>query len=223
MVADLCPGVRGSGPSHLTSWHGQVYFQADDCSTGPELWVTDGTDTGTVLVADVRPGTAGGFPSYLTPFTPTAGGGERLFFLANGGGYDAAAPAGLKHDWTGAQLWMTDGTSGGTRRAFAQKTTGDFTPDRESLDSGRPARMAVFDGALYLPATQDPVLAVENIAGMNEVTEDGIPQVSISGRLEPDLSPLISRTLIARICKYLLQHALSYKLVYRSAVAPLAV
>ncbi|CAM9518397.1 unnamed protein product, partial [Ectocarpus sp. 8 AP-2014] len=43
MVADICPGVRGSGPSHLIAWGGAVYFQADDCSTGPELWVSDGS------------------------------------------------------------------------------------------------------------------------------------------------------------------------------------
>ncbi|CAN0545100.1 unnamed protein product, partial [Ectocarpus sp. 8 AP-2014] len=83
-VADICPGVRGSGPSHLIAWGGAVYFQADDCSTGPELWVSDGSGGGTLLLADVRPGSAGAFPSYLTLLEPTAGGGERLFFLANG-------------------------------------------------------------------------------------------------------------------------------------------
>lgn len=178
MVADICPGTRSSMPSHLTAWEGKVFFQADDCTAGPEMWVTDGTSAGTVLVADVRPGSAGGYPSFFTPLnSPSSGGGERLFFFANGGGYDAAYPSGVAQGWGGAQLWLSDGTRDGTRRAFEQRTAGDIFPDRESLLAGRPARMAVFDGALYLPATQDPLVAVEHLTGMNDTTRDGISQV----------------------------------------------
>ncbi|CAM9224808.1 unnamed protein product, partial [Ectocarpus fasciculatus] len=179
IVADICPGVRGSGPSHLIAWGGAVYFQADDCSTGPELWVSDGSEGGTLLLADVRPGSAGAFPSYLTLLEPTAGGGERLFFLANGGGYDAAAAAGLAQGWGGSQLWVTDGTGKGTQRAFGQKTAGDFMPDRVSLDAGRPPRMAAFNGALYLPATEDPLVAVETLLGMHEASEEGVSQAMV--------------------------------------------
>lgn len=165
-------------PSHLTAWEGKVFFQADDCTTGPEMWVTDGTTAGTVLVADVRPGSPGGFPSFFTPLnSPSTSGGERLFFLANGGGYDAAYPSGVAQGWGGAQLWLSDGTRDGTRRAFEQRTAGDISPDRESLLAGRPARMAVFDGALYLPATQDPLVAVEHMMGINDTTREGISQV----------------------------------------------
>lgn len=179
MVIDTCPGVRGSGPSYLIAWEGLIYFQADDCSAGPELWVSDGSAEGTVLLADVRPGSAGAFPSYLTLQTPAAGGGERLFFLANGGAYDAAAASGLAQGWGGAQLWVTDGTKGGTKRAFGQKTGGDFMPDRDSLDAGTPPRMVAFDGALYLSATQDPLVAVESLLGMHEVSGEGVPQVRL--------------------------------------------
>lgn len=178
MVADICPGVRGSGPSYLIAWGGSVYFQANDCTAGAELWMSDGTEVGTNMLADVRPGSAGAFPSYLTPLEPAAGGGERLFFLANGGGYDAAAAPGLTQGWGGAQLWVTDGTSEGTQRAFGQKTRGDFIPDRDSLDAGRPPRMAAFNGALYLSATEDPLVAVESLLGMHEVSERGISQVN---------------------------------------------
>ncbi|CAN0027151.1 unnamed protein product, partial [Hapterophycus canaliculatus] len=152
MVTDICPGVRGSRPSYLIAWKDLIYFQADDCRAGPELWISDGSAGGTALLHDVRPGSAGAFPSYLTLQTPAAGGGEKLFFLANGGGYDAATAPGLAQGWGGAQLWMTDGTSGGTQRAFGQKTGGDFMPDRDSLDAGSPPRMAAFDGALYFSA-----------------------------------------------------------------------
>lgn len=179
IVADICPGVRGSSPSYLVAWGGRIFFQADDCSSGPELWVSDGTEDGTSLLAEIRPGSAGGFPSYFTPLEPVTGGGERMFFLAHGGGYDAAAASGLPQGWGGAQLWLSDGTSEGTRRAFGQKTWDDFAPDKESLDAGRPPQMAAFDGALYLSATQDPLAAVESIMGMNDMVDEGIPQVGL--------------------------------------------
>lgn len=180
IVADVCPGVRSSSPSYLTAWNGRIFFQADDCSSGPELWVSDGTEGGTSLLAEVRPGSAGGFPSYLTPLEPVTGGGERLFFLANGGSYDAAAASGLRQGWGGAQLWLSDGTNEGTRRAFGQRTGGDFAPDRESLDAGRPPQMAAFNGALYLPATQDPLAAVESVTSMNDRADEGVPQVGMN-------------------------------------------
>ena len=178
MVADICPGVRGSGPSHLIAWGGRLFFQADDCSNGPELWVSDGTQEGTILLLDVRPGSAGAFPSYFTLLEPTAGGGEQIFFLANGGGYDAAAASGSVQGWGGAQLWVSDGTSRGTRRAFQQRTGGDFVPDRDSLNAARPPRMAAFNGALYFPATRDPMVAVEGVLGMNEMADEGVSQVA---------------------------------------------
>lgn len=178
MVADICIGARGSGLSHLIAWNGRLFFQADDCSTGPELWVSDGTEEGTNLLADVRPGSAGGFPSYLTPLQPTVGGGERLFFLANGGGYDTITVPELPQGWGGVQLWLTDGSSYGTKRAFGQRTGADFKPGRDSLDAGRPPRMAAFNGALYFAATQDPLVAVENVMGKNRMVEEGVTQVS---------------------------------------------
>ena len=116
-------------------------------------------------------------PMYFTLLEPTAGGGEQMFFLANGGGYDAATASGSVQGWGGAQLWTSDGTRTGTRRAFPQRTGGDFVPDRDSLDASRPPRMAAFNGALYFPATQDPMVAVERVLGMNEMADEGVPQV----------------------------------------------
>ncbi len=42
-------------PSYLTNVNGTLYFRASDGSTGLELWKSDGTSTGTVLVKDIRP------------------------------------------------------------------------------------------------------------------------------------------------------------------------
>jgi ELWxxDGT repeat protein len=74
---------------------GRLYFQAEDGTTGNELWTSDGTAAGTVLVTDIRPGTSPSYPSYLTAM------GGRLYFAAEDG-------------TTGNELWTSDGTAAGT-------------------------------------------------------------------------------------------------------------
>ena len=60
-----------------------------------ELWKSDGTAAGTVLVKDILGGSSGSFPSYLTNVNGT------LFFGANDGSH-------------GNELWKSDGTAAGT-------------------------------------------------------------------------------------------------------------
>src|SRR5690606_27849174 len=67
----------------------------DDGSHGDELWKTDGTVAGTVMVKDIFPGSAG---CELELFTNVNG---VLFFKANDGVH-------------GAELWKSDGTASGT-------------------------------------------------------------------------------------------------------------
>lgn len=50
------------------------YRQATDADHGAELWRTDGTTSGTVLVKDIFPGEQSGAPINLTPF------GDYLYF-----------------------------------------------------------------------------------------------------------------------------------------------
>ena len=46
---------RQLGPSYLTGVGGRLFFTADDGTHGPELWTSDGTRAGTVLVKDIKP------------------------------------------------------------------------------------------------------------------------------------------------------------------------
>ena len=127
----------------FTEYNGKVYFSADDGIRGQELWVTNGTDTGTTLFADLYPGGAGshGNPTELTVYNGA------LFFSAreeldnleifsfagtdtptmvqeiNPGGssfpknfreYQGLLYFQADDGWRGSELWATDGTAGGT-------------------------------------------------------------------------------------------------------------
>jgi ELWxxDGT repeat protein len=96
LVKDIYPGTEGpmdpdpisSAPSFLTNVNGTLFFSAEDGVHGRELWNSDGTVAGTVLVQDIYPGGGssepglglqGGTPSGLTNVNGT------LFFDANDG------------------------------------------------------------------------------------------------------------------------------------------
>jgi len=112
LLRDIQVGTNGSSIRDFFALEdGRVLFVADDGVTGNaddvysvpygrdaggELWVTDGTAEGTMLLADIRPGAAG---SAIYGFTAAPGG--RVLFQANDG-------------TTGFELWTTDGTTAGT-------------------------------------------------------------------------------------------------------------
>ena len=88
------PDLKLAEAESLVVHGGWLYFGGDAGETGLELWRTDGTETGTSLVADIRPGPVGSEPR-----APVSA-GERVYFTAAGSG--------------GRELWRSDGTAGGT-------------------------------------------------------------------------------------------------------------
>ena len=94
---------------------GTLFFAADDGVHGSELWRSDGTETGTVLVTDINPGASDGFPRYLTEV------GGTLFFTARDGVH-------------GQELWRSDGTETGTVLVRDINAGGGF----EVADQGPP-------------------------------------------------------------------------------------
>lgn len=97
---DFNPEYGGSNPQSLTNVNGTLFFVADDGLHGRELWKSDGTEAGTVLVADINDDGNGivGYSSELLTVV-----GNRVFFLADDG-------------VNGEALWVSDGTAEGTRR-----------------------------------------------------------------------------------------------------------
>jgi ELWxxDGT repeat protein len=119
-------------PAGLTQANGTVFFKAakhtteaaESPSTGTELWKTDGTNSGTVVVKDIGPGALGSQPG---DFTNVNG---RLFFTADDGVH-------------GRELWKSDGTDAGT------VLVKDIYPGSESSS---PSALVSHEGLLYFSA-----------------------------------------------------------------------
>src|SRR5215210_8040536 len=67
MVKALGPdlGVHDMGDRPFTDVAGTLFFWLDDDEHGAELWKSDGTEAGTVMVKDINPGAAGSHPDNL--------------------------------------------------------------------------------------------------------------------------------------------------------------
>ena len=106
---DINAIVQSSNPSELIEVGGTVYFTATTAEHGAELWKSDGTSAGTVLVKDIRTGTQ---PSSPTSFVNVNG---TLYFRATDGS-------------SGQELWKSDGTAAGTVMVKDVWSGGDSFP-----------------------------------------------------------------------------------------------
>jgi len=61
----------GSRAGNFTNVNGVMYFAANDGTHGFELWKTDGTSNGTVLVQDIEPGAVGSNPGVVISLKTT--------------------------------------------------------------------------------------------------------------------------------------------------------
>src|SRR6266849_6525803 len=90
---------KATGPQMELSWctnvGGTLFFDASDSTDGYELWRSDGSSGGTVMVKDINPGTGSSIPALLINVNGT------LFFRADDG-------------TNGQQLWLSNGTGAGT-------------------------------------------------------------------------------------------------------------
>ncbi len=102
MVKNIAPDGSGSHPNYLVNVNGTLFFSAEDGKLpwdpdthGRELWKSDGTEAGTVLVKDIFPGEESSAP-------------ENLVSVGNAVIFGASDPV------HGRELWISDGTEPGT-------------------------------------------------------------------------------------------------------------
>ncbi len=118
-------GTLSSAPTNLSAVGDVVYFAANDGSNGTEVWRSDGTEAGTVLVADIH--TALGSGSTPSNFKAV---GNNLFFSANNG-------------ISGTELWKIDLTTG-VASLVRNIRNGGF--------SSNPSNLVNFNGTLFFRA-----------------------------------------------------------------------
>ncbi len=97
-LADIAPGATDSsrpGFPPTGSVNGRFLFEADDTRTGTELWVSDGTPSGTSRLVDAVTATPDSNPEDLVAW------GRDLVFSAEDGVH-------------GREPWVSDGSPGGT-------------------------------------------------------------------------------------------------------------
>ncbi len=121
LIRDLNPG-SGSSLGYNASTvvsalpDGSFLFAANDGTHGVELWRTDGTDAGTVLVQDLNPGSADSSPEGFVSL------GGQVYFTATTNGSGG--------------LWSTDGTSAGTSQVASIATASSLFSNPKMTRAG---------------------------------------------------------------------------------------
>lgn len=134
LVKDIYPGSN-TGPYYSISEkmvviNKNLFFIANDGISGDELWKSDGTTINTLMIKDIRSGSA----SSIDP--------NHELFVINGNAYFSA------HNGTlGYELWKSDGTSGGTTLV-----KDIMPPGYTSSSSSDPAGFTNNNGVLYFTA-----------------------------------------------------------------------
>ena len=157
LVKDIFPGenrvrnINDSKPYDLVMLGDTIYFAAADEEHGRELWKTNGTEAGTVMVADIWPGACSSRVSELAVMD------GMLYFNANDGVH-------------GAELWQSDGTAQGTAM-IADLYIGTA--------SSYPVDLTAHDGKLYFIASSYSA-GREFWVFDTTVQEEGVPTLSIA-------------------------------------------
>ena len=132
-TSEIFPGFpRSSLPLGFIEYNGKVVFRAYNVETGYELWISDGSANGTMLLKDILPGAGSGFnmsrPSETGDFSINEGLLIRLrehVIYKNELYFVADTRRG------GTELWKTDGTSAGTL-SIKEIEIGDFSAPKIS-------------------------------------------------------------------------------------------
>lgn len=170
LVAEIYPGLGGSYPHEFTLFDGRLAFVAENAARGEELWITDGTQLGTLPLTDIVPGPDDSSPNELTVWNGdlyfTARVGPNVWELhKNDGtptgttqltsfGISALPTSFYLTDFDGwlwfsgndgqVELWRTDGTVLGTQQFV----------DLNGATSSSPRYLFATDNLMYFGASE---------------------------------------------------------------------
>ena len=111
LFANINPGDANGVPSNFIEFNGEVFFSANDGSTGLELWKID-SGLNVSLVQDIRPGSDGSFVNNFIVYN------NKLYFTA----FNVNSGPG------GIDLYSTDGTTVTEESLYASNFSGLFNP-----------------------------------------------------------------------------------------------
>jgi ELWxxDGT repeat protein len=169
-------------PRTFAQYNGRIYFMADDGVHGVEPWTSDGTAAGTVMVADIAPGSASAFTNTENAWLTTAG--NKMMFNATDGitGQEPWAVSGLPKMMAGNELPVPSGLE------LEQNYPNPFNPSTTiafGLPQSSHARLRVYDAHGRIVAT---LVEGDLPAGRHEVAFDAssLPSGMYMYRLDAD-------------------------------------
>jgi ELWxxDGT repeat protein len=176
LVKDLHPeSSNTSSLSSFTVFGDEVFFSADDGVNGNELWRSDGTAEGTAIALEVVPGAEGSFPIAVSTngrlFVSAGESGARHLYESDGtsagtvaltdiedSNNDASPGQLVDVDGTlfftafkptlGTELWVSDGTGGGTH--FVQDIFPAVAPSNSPFDLTAMNSTLLFTGTSFI-------------------------------------------------------------------------
>ena len=167
------PWNLSSNPTGLTAVGNTLFFEVNDGVSGRELWKSDGTTPGTVLVKDITPGFS--LVSSLGQFKAV---GNTLFFSAS----DADPRIFPFRENT--ELWKSDGTTAGTGQV-AEIRQSNYGPDNSGAF---PRSLSLVGNTLYFTAfdgVHGEELWTLDVSDLIGEPNRGSASFTISGLLTP--------------------------------------
>jgi|GEM_PF-3378247 len=160
LVKDIRSGSSSSTPDNFSALGNTLFFTANDGTNGNELWSSNGTSAGTALFKDFRPATNDSSSS-AGQFTPlTFGGIDYLYF-------SGSTPT------SGAELWRTDGTLGGTTQVADIYSGASGSNISEITSNGTGFYFKATDGSYGLFSSNGS--SATKIKVINDATSSGAP------------------------------------------------
>ncbi len=154
LVKDINPGVGWSGIELKFRIGEQFYFTADG-DLGEELWVSDGTPNGTVVLKDINP----------DPFQDS----NPANFIQYNGTWYFTADDGVN----GTEIWTTDGTTDGTVM---------FMDIHAGASGADPGGLTIINGTLYFNANDgtngDELWKSDGTVAGTVIVADVLPGIS---------------------------------------------